>query len=424
MRLRSVLLVSVVTCSAVAAPLWAAASDDTDAVETVHVVANRFAADNAQFNAANTISVISAEDLSHTAVHNAAEALQLLPGINVTNTGNSFFGGIDGASRGEGMFAQVRGMNSEFTLNLINGVDVAQGMPYSREVQLSLLPPSGLQTIVVNKTGGAGDELDFIGGSIDYRTPTAFDFDKDTTFSVTLGGRGETRAMDYGADGLGYSVSADGSVKFGSHHQFGFYASAYYDLRRFANSELGVATEAHSDTAWAFAVADASGGNPSGYNPAKNLETTGYTVGISSGSTSRYGGNASLDWNVSDTTHVYGKVTYAFAHTRQDSTLSQIIGMNVSPGSSGSEIGTTGLYQPVIGDVSTRLWYETNPENANLGTAQIGGETKFDKLTVSGKVFYSWGNNDRPNHIEISDRPLNDDGGDNGFSYGGTTLAT
>lgn len=425
LRIRSILMASVLAGPFVSASLMAATADGSEgAVETVRVVADRYAADSAQFTAPSTISVISADDLSHTAVHNAAEALQLLPGINVTNTGNSFFGGIDGASRGEGMFAQVRGMNSEFTLNLINGVDVAQGMPYSREVQLSLLPPSGLQTIVVNKTGGADSELDFIGGSIDYRTPGAFDFDQDTSFSVTLGGRGETRAMEYGADGLGYAVSADGSVKFGSHHQFGFYASAYYDIRRFANSLLGVATEASSDGAWAFAVADANGKNPSGYNPAKNLETTGYNVGISSGSTSRYGGNASLDWNVSDTTHVYGRVTYAFAHTRQDSTLSQVIGMNVKKGSGGLAVGTTGLYQPVISDVSTRLWYETNPENANLGTAQIGGDTRLGNFSLSGKVFYSWGNNDRPDHIEISNRPLHDDGGDNGFAYGGTSLAT
>jgi TonB-dependent receptor len=397
----------------------AQAADTTDSLETITVVGTRAGADRAQFNAPTTISVMSAEDLEHTAVHNVAEALQLLPGLNVTNTGNSFFGGVDGASRGEGMFAQVRGMNSEFTLNLVNGVDVAQGMPYSREVQLSLLPPSGLQTIIVNKTGGANQQLDFVGGMIDYRTPTAFDFAKDT-FSATIGGRAETRAMDYNTDGMGYSAAVEGSKKFGTANQFGFYGSAYFDIRHYANSLYGAATEAGSDSAWAFAVADSTGANPTGYNPAKNLVSTGFNVGVSSGYTSRYGGNAAFDWNFSDATHFFAKVTYAYAHTRQDSTLSQVLGMNVTK--AGYAIGTTGLYQPVIGNISTRLWYETNPENANLGTAQVGGETKVGKLSLTGKVYYSWGNNDRPNHIEISNRPLINSG--NGFAYGSTSLGT
>lgn len=399
-----------------------AADASSDTIETVHVVATRQSADALQLQSVATVSVLSAADLEHTAVHNVAEALQLLPGINVTSTGNSFFGGIDGASRGEGMFAQVRGMNSEFTLNLINGVDVAQGMPYSREVQLSLLPPSGLQTIVVNKTGGADQQLDFIGGMIDFRTPTAFDFSEDQTFSATLGGRAETRAFDYNSDGMGYSASVAGSKKFGASNQFGIYASAYFDQRHFVNSELAAATEAASDGQWAFVTADKNGANPTGYNPAKNLTSLGFGVGISSGYTVRWGGNVSADWNVSNNTHVYGKASYAFAHTRQDTTFSQILATNIKRGSSGYAIGTTGLYEPVVGDVSTRLWYETNPENANLGTAQIGGDTSFGKWSFNGNVFYSWGKNDRPNHIEISSRPLREDGGSSGFLYGGTNL--
>lgn len=397
-------------------------SENTDTIETVQVIGTRMQAKEAQFNAPSTVSIMSSEDLAHTAVHNVAEALQLLPGINVTNTGNSFFGGIDGASRGEGMFAQVRGMNSEFTLNQINGVDVAQGMPYSREVQLSLLPPSGMQTIVVHKTGGADDQLDFIGGAIDYHTPTAFDFDKDETFSATIGGRAETRAMDYGEDGLGYSGAMDGSVKFGNHNQFGVYGSIYYDKRTFVNSQEAGATAAHSDGQWKFAVTDADGNNPEGYSKAQNLIATGLDIGISSGYTERWGGNMSVDWKISPDSHVYGKMSYAHAFTRQDTTFSQAYSMGVETGSDGAEIGTTGLYQPVLNYVSTRIWYETNPESAALGTAQIGGDTVINRWALAGNVFYSWGKNDRPNHVEISNRPLINDG--KGFAYGGTSLIT
>jgi outer membrane receptor for ferrienterochelin and colicin len=121
-------------------------------LDKVTVAATRYSATDMQMAASNTTNVLSAEDLKYTAVHNIAEALGLMPGVNVVNTGQSYFGGIDGAARGEGMFASVRGLNAEYNVNLINGVNVAQGMPYSRSVQLRLLPPSGLQTIVLNKT--------------------------------------------------------------------------------------------------------------------------------------------------------------------------------------------------------------------------------------------------------------------------------
>jgi TonB-dependent receptor len=383
-------------------------------LDKVIVVANRYEATRAQINADNTVSVLSGADLEHTAVHNAAEALGLLPGVNVMNTGSSFFGGIDGASRGEGMFTSVRGLNSEFNVNLINGVSVAQGMPYSRGVQLSLLPPSGLQTIVLNKTSTADMDGDAIGGTIDYRTPSAFDFGKSFRSSVTISGNLESRAQDYSKNALGGGLAADVSSKFGVDKEFGIYAGAYYDVRHYQNSEMGGVMEVTGDGAWARPIANADGSNPSNLDPATNLMSTGFNVGVSSGKTERYGANLSLDWRPNDTTSAYTRFTYARANTEQNSTLSQVLGQNVSY----TQLGTTGLYQPVIGKLSTRLWYETNPEQADLSTLQIGGKKTLQNLTIAGNVFYSEGNNDRPNHIEISARPASD------FSYGSSTLAT
>ncbi|MFD2783471.1 TonB-dependent receptor plug domain-containing protein [Novosphingobium pokkalii] len=129
--------------AAPAAPATPGTSAETEGQlgASIVVVGNRYQAATLQMRSANTVNVISAQDLQHTAVHNVAEALGTVPGINVMNTGSAFAGGVDGASRGEGMFVSVRGLNSEYNINLINGVSVAQGNPYSRGVQLSLLPP-------------------------------------------------------------------------------------------------------------------------------------------------------------------------------------------------------------------------------------------------------------------------------------------
>ncbi len=384
------------------------------------VVGNRYDATDLQMRSANTTNVLSADDLAHTAVHNVAEALGLLPGINVMNTGSAFAGGVDGASRGEGMFVSVRGLNAEYNLNLINGVNVAQGNPYSRGVQLSLLPPSGLQTIVLNKTSQPDMLGDAIGGTIDFRTPSAFDYSDSMRASITAGGRLESRARAYGKDGLGYNVGADFSTKFGPDKQFGFYASGFYDIRHYANSLVGgIQASGCCDFGYDFAVQNADGSNPSNLDPAANLILTGANFGMSSGSTERYGGNATFDWRPDDDTAVYARFTYAQANTEQNSHLTQIIGMNKQTGSNGTPLGN-GLYAPIISNVSTRFWYETNPALAKLGTAQIGGEKHLGALTVTPNVFYSWGTNARPNHIEVAARTLGSDG--NGLAFGGGTL--
>jgi TonB-dependent receptor len=417
------------TVAPAAAPAPAAPPAEGDLPKNtggIVVVGNRYQATSLQMRSNNTVNVLSAADLAHTAVHNVAEALGLLPGINVMNTGSAFAGGADGASRGEGMFVSVRGLNAEYNVNLINGVEVAQGNPYSRGVQLSLLPPSGLQTIVLNKTSRADMDGDAIGGTVDFHTPSAFDYSGDTTASITGGGRLESRARAYGRSGLGFNVAGDVSHKFGRDGQFGIYVSGFYDIRHYANSLIGGVQEATCcDFGTDFAVqgpgpADNPGqaNSAPGLDPAKNLILTGANYGVSEGYTRRFGGNASFDWHGDDGTTFYVRGTYAKAITQQNSHLTQIVAQNKQDGSTGTPIGPN-LYAPILGNVSTRFWYETNPEVATLGTVQAGGEHKFGKLSIAPNVFYSWGENARPDHIEVAARIQNP-----GTPYGQSSLFT
>jgi TonB-dependent receptor len=369
-------------------------------LKALSVVANRYEATNIRMDSVNTVDVLSANDLQHTAVHNVAEALGLMSGVNVTTTGTGYFGGVDGAARGEGMFASVRGLPSEYNVNLVNGSNVAQGMPYSRSVQLSLLPPSGLQTIVLNKTSTADMDGDAIGGTIDFRTPSAFDFKKDFSGSVTASGRSESRARDYGGSGLGGGLAGELQSKFGEEKQFGFYVSAYYDYRNIANSEVGAAESASNDGSWAFLHATAEGDNAPGYDPQRNLTSIGTNVGIASGFERRYGGNMSLDWNIDPTLHAYAKMSYAYALTEQNTTYNQLLPQDVTY----VPTATPGVYTPNIGRIANRFWFETNPERADLGTIQFGADKTAGGWTISPNVFWSIGRNDRPEHVEIDGR--------------------
>ncbi|WBO22833.1 TonB-dependent receptor [Sphingomonas abietis] len=378
--------------------------------DAIVVVGTQAGARDLQFSSNQPIAVLSEDDLRHTAVHNVAEALGLLPGVNVMNTGNSFIGGVDGASRGEGQYVSIRGLNAEYNVNMINGVEVAQGEPYSRQVQLSLLPPSGLNTIVLNKSSTAAMDGDAIGGTVDFRTPNAFDYHQPFYASVTATGRLESRARDYGDSGLGGGAAAELAKRFGGDGQFGVYVSGYYDERHYANSELRGAVSALNDGGWGYLVEDANGNSYPGIDPEKNATQTGIDVGISDGSSKRYGGNISLDWHPDDDTKIYLRGTYARDKTQQNSTLSQYS----SSGKSYDQIAGTDRYALDVTGISTRLYYETNPEDDELDTASFGGSKKIGQWTIAPEAFFSYGRNSRPNHIEASARVNQQDDYNNG----------
>ena len=422
-RLKKTLLATAMAVGPLAAHNVALAADlDAAATpsEELVITGTRDRDTSAEMAAPNTITVLSAEDLARNPDNSVAEALSRIPGVNVmslgTQTTNSV--AIDSAARGVGTYVSVRGMNGEYNVNLINGVDVAQGEPYSREVSLALLPPTGFDHIAVNKTMSAEMEGDAIGGIIDFRLPTAFDFSQKFHASVTAGGRLESRARDYGQDGLGDRFSGDIAAKFGEHDQLGLYVGAYYDKRNFGNSELGSIYPAQVNGMWTYALQDAKGNNP-GLNPANNTELTGTNIGYTTGSTERYGVNGSLDWRPDDETSAFARLTWSRAHTDQETYDNQIYGDQISATAIGN-----GLFRPVIGGIQPRFWYETNPETDVLGTAQIGGEKRFGALTLAPDLFFSWGENNRPNHMEISARNREKSdilpfGGSNLFTYSG-----
>jgi TonB-dependent receptor len=374
--------------------------------EEVIITGTRDRSTSSEIAADNTTTVLSAEDLARNPDSSVAEALSRIPGINVMNLGtqntNSVAG--DSAARGVGTYISVRGMNSEYNLNLVNGVAVAEGEPYSREVNLSVLPPSGLKNIVVNKTWGADSDGDAIGGIVDFRLPSAFDFDQPYRASVTAAGRLETRALDYGRDGLGDNFAADASGKFGRGDQFGIYLGGYYDRRNFSNSYDDSIYPAQINGEWAYALTDTNGHNPVGMNPLNNLLLLGTDVALSTGYTERYGFDSSFDWRPDDDSSAFLKMTYSHAHTEQNTYIDQIYAQGSNTGSNGGIAIGNGLYQSQISNVQPRFYYETNPENDELGTLLLGGEKKFAALTLDPSLFFSWGNNDRPNHIELSAR--------------------
>jgi TonB-dependent receptor len=406
-KLKAVLMASAMSVTMVGAggaarADMAAAGDPEEVIVTGK--SDKHTAD--EIAADNTITVLTAQDLARNPDSSVADALSRIPGVNALNLGTQQNNAVagDSAARGVASYISVRGMNSEYNINLVNGVDVAEGEPYSREVNLLVLPPSGLKTIVTNKTWGADSDGDAIGGIVDFRMPSAFDFDKQYTANVTAGGRLESRALDYGRDGLGDNFAIDGSAKFGRNNEFGVYIGSYYDKRNFSNSESDSIYPAQINGEWAYALTNAAGANPAGVNPVNNLLLLGTDAALTTGYIERYGVNGSFDWRPDDTASAYVKFTYSHAQQEQDTYIDQIYANGSSSGSGGGLSLGNGLYQTQISNVQPRFYYETNPEVDALGTILAGGEKSFGALSVAPALFFSWGENDRPNHIELSAR--------------------
>ena len=350
----------------------------------------------------NAVQALTARDLTFTPDENIASSLSRLPGVVALPGGfaNTNGVGVDLPGRGEANYVSLRGLDAEFNINTINGVDVAQGEPYSREIQLALLPPTGLQTVVVNKVLTPAQDGDAIGGLIDYRTPNAYDFAGEQAFSMEGGVKASGEAIDYGKRPVGAELALSAVKKFGAADQFGVYASAYYDVRNFSNGIVDGVYPAQINGMYAFTRQEANSSSSPVADLASNLTLTGLDIGYTVGTERRYGGSLSLDLHANDNLSAYMRGTVARQSVNQVSYYSQIYGDNI-----GSQpVGPSGLNQPLIGNVKPRFYYETNPEEALLSTYQVGLNARFGRLHLAPNLFASYGYNDEPNHFEFSAR--------------------
>ncbi len=368
--------------------------------EDIVVTGTRGNAAAIQLKSNTAISVLTTTDIARAPDTNVTETLSRLPGVNILYGGTNNTNGVsvDFAARGEGNLVAFRGLDPEYNGNFINGVDVAQGRPYSRGVELNLLPPLGLQTITVSKSFSADQNGDAIGGLVDFRTPTAFDFAAGSHGSFSTKGSLNSREADYRRSKLSYVLAGDYAFKSKS-GSFGIYLGGYYDHHTFANSILDGEYPAAVNGQFAYAIADGNGKSAPGLNPEQNLVLEGLDAGVTIGDVKRYGGNISLDWKPSADVSAYLRATYAHNQVSQDTQYAQLYGQSDGY----VQIGTTGTYRPNIPFIQPRYYFTTEPEESALGTVTAGLAIKSGKWKFAPNAFVSWGINNS-NHIEVSGR--------------------
>lgn len=149
-----------------------AAADEVDAVVVVGYAAGLRKSLDAKQRNDMVSDVVSANDMGKLPSSNLTEAVSRLPGVS----------GVRNHTTGEGDRISIRGLATEYNTYSVNGVRLGgMGSPndnFFRGVRLSFLPATGVDSISVYKTILPNMDGDALGGSVEIRTPTAFDYGK------------------------------------------------------------------------------------------------------------------------------------------------------------------------------------------------------------------------------------------------------
>ena len=247
-----------------------------------------------QRNELAVANFVSADTIGKLPDNNIAESLARLPGLNV----------IRDQQTGEGARLSVRGLDGSLNTVSVNGVRQANANGDDRSVSLNFLPPEGIAGAVVRKTATPDIDGDFIGGSIDIKTPTIFDYN-ERYLSV-----GVESTLHQRSSSKGHQVNVSFAEFLNDNNSAGLFISALY-----GNKDI-VAEETENEGDWQL------------YNWVENGQVTdvdpnsfmmqGLGLDLFENEVERVGVNASFDFKIGQHTQLYVRGQYNKYEDKQD----------------------------------------------------------------------------------------------------------
>jgi len=407
------------------------ATDET--VSEVVITGQRLSTANSlqdQKKATGVVNVISADDLGKLPDANVADALARIPGVNV----------VVNQETGEGEYVSIRGLASTYNAYSINGVRVALTDSGSRKMSMTVLPPNGLKAISVNKTLTPDLDGDAIGGSVNFVTPTAFDFRKPTLRVFASYGLNDRAQKQDEPAGSG-QIQIDGARKFGN-GDFGLFGSVYYGKSHYTNEE------SENDGEW-----EPYRWRKDSVEPidSRSMYLPGIDLDFRRGEQERFGGNFSADYqtqqhdfyvrgqyaklnrtgtndytdfrsrptkrltqvNLEDTTllqpeqmitgrdpvkgNIYGYTVGQIVDTDKDGAITDAD--RKSSNSYWSLFGRSGVWAPTAFQFART--HESQDQESSLYTVNAGGQSRFERLTLDYDLSYSYGEKGTPLYYGI-----------------------
>lgn len=350
-------------------------------IEQIQVHAQRQASGAAaldeQRHSVGVSTVMSRQQIEQAPQTNLSDILTRMPGISAYS---NMSGGQ--AATGETQYMSIRGLDSSYNAYTLNGERVAASDPATRAVSFDMLAPYGITSVKVSKSTSADMDGDAIGGAIDIRTPTAFDFTGSLN-RISLQGQINDYASRIGVPFGGGTGQVELARRFGHDGRFGVYMTGYY-------SDKSVAASAVAPNKSLKATALGENGLP--LTQVSAVSTSQMKYDIYTSRLRRYGGSLSLNYQ-GDHQDFYALGTYGAYNTKQEDNQVSLRGNT-------GLYGADGQYQS---PTATRgQYFETNDSNQLMTTQKIGGETRLDRWTIDYDLFNSYSVLASPDQVEGS----------------------
>jgi TonB-dependent receptor len=382
MRLSAYVLCGVSAAALLTGIAVAAESDDPN-VEVVRIYGvKQNDVVTEKMNDIRTSSVMSQEEIQRAPAGSIVDVVSHLPGVTAySDMGQGM------AATGEHEFLTLRGMDSSYNAYLINGVQVPVADPNTRALSLRMVSPSSIALVKVNKTPLAEDDGAAIGGIVDLKTPSAFNYD-GLYVKGQIGANMALMAKDRGADWAGGSSEFALADRFGSN--FGVYASGYYDLRN---------TVGETIEALGYAPTQESEAKVTDYSKITGgLSPVGVRFDYYENLTRRYGGTLSLDYKTEDLS-LFLRSTYGRYETRGNDNQFAALGSML-----GAMTGASDYTNGVISGTGVRAssYYQTRDGDDQLFTVQAGGSATAGRWTLDANINYGLSDSSTPYYVEAS----------------------
>jgi TonB-dependent receptor len=166
----------------------------------------------------NAIDVLSSNDIGKLPDFNAGDALRRVPGINIIQ------------DQAEARFVSLRGLNANYNATTVDGFLMATPDRDGRRIFMDILPSSLASRIEVTKTVTSNMDGHAIGGAVNFKSRSAYDYAKQLfTVSTSLGNYSNNDG--YNCSSLSGTGEVAWANKFGRNEQFGLVLDASYYKR-------------------------------------------------------------------------------------------------------------------------------------------------------------------------------------------------
>lgn len=301
-------------------------------------------------------SVVSADAIGQFPDQNAAEALNRLPGVSIER------------DQGEGRFVVIRGINPDLNSVAIDGVKLAAPGADERATLLDTIPSDTIQQLEVYKSVLPSMPGDSVGGYINIKTPSAYDFDNTVVRFTGQGNYSELVDEWEGKfSGTYGDVFNEGTV--------GFIINASYEERTFGSDN-------NEADPWEIEDGiDGSSGYTSGEIQFREYDLTRIRTGIS----------ANLEFRPSEDNTYFIRGSY---NNYQDTEIRHRINLEPDEFDAITATAFTGVGSEVVREFKDR------EENLGVQALSAGGENIIGNWTIDYKLSYSFAEEDTPYDFE------------------------